>query len=163
MNIPEPPAIATTPDRTADTAAGDDVLQQMFATDSLVLLRNTVAAHASGLGVDDLRVADLVLVAYELAANAVRHGGGTGTLRLWRTGTDQIICQVTDPGPAPDDLAQQGLHPQSPSQLGGRGIWLIRQFTHALDIQTGPGETRITATFDLHRPPPVRQPKQAWS
>jgi anti-sigma regulatory factor (Ser/Thr protein kinase) len=129
--------------------ATPDALEQTFDGDGLVMLRNAVAAHGSHMGLTDMQVDDLVLVVQELAANAVRHGGGRGSLRLWRTDHDQVLCQVSDPGPAPNDLDQMGLRPLPASSVGGRGLWLVRQFTGRLDIQSGDDGTRITAVFDL--------------
>ena len=125
MTSPEPPATAT-PAVNADTTASTDVLEQAFAADSLVLLRNTAAAHAAALA--------------SVATGDDHH-------RL--------------PGHRPRDRSRRprpaGTSPQPPSQLGGRGIWLVRQFTHALDIQSGRDETRITATINLHEQPTARQ------
>jgi len=75
-----------------------------FAGDDLYLLRAAVAAHAGRLGVADDRIGHLVTVASELAANAIRHGGGAGRLRLWRDPT-AVFCQVSDHGPGiPDPM-----------------------------------------------------------
>src|SRR5439155_24995785 len=73
-----------------------------FTSDGLHLLRATVAAHAGHLGVPDHRIGPLITVASELAANAIRHGGGTGRLRLWRDPT-AVFCQVSDHGPGIPD------------------------------------------------------------
>src|SRR6478672_7013612 len=79
-------------------------LDQTFCADNLFALRNAVAAHGGSLGLPSGRVADLVLLAHELASNSVRHGGATaavpGRLRLWAT-TDPpaVVCEVTDVGP----------------------------------------------------------------
>jgi len=142
-----------------DIASVAAAFTQPFDSEALVMVRNAAAAHASQLGMDDDQVDDLVLVVQELAANAVRHGGGTGTgtVRLWRTG-GQILCEVSDPGHTRADLNTLGLTPPPPGNVGGRGLWLVRQFTHDLDIRTGDGGTRVTATFDLARTPPIQQP-----
>src|SRR5258705_6962452 len=58
-------------------------LDQTFDEGDLVSLRRSVAAHADRTKLGQSRVNDLVLIAYELATNAVRHGGGHGRLRLW--------------------------------------------------------------------------------
>jgi anti-sigma regulatory factor (Ser/Thr protein kinase) len=56
-------------------------------------------AVAAGLTVDQAR--DVVLAVHELAANAVRHGGGTGRLRML-VSAGRLRCQVSDDGPADD-------------------------------------------------------------
>jgi anti-sigma regulatory factor (Ser/Thr protein kinase) len=57
-----------------------------FDADGLYTLRAEVAAHASALGATGPQGETLVVVAGELATNAIRHGGGRGRLRLWRDG-----------------------------------------------------------------------------
>jgi anti-sigma regulatory factor (Ser/Thr protein kinase) len=97
-------------------------------------------------------VSDLVLIAHELATNAVRHGGATsadpGRLRLWAV-DGLVVCQVHDAGPAPEDLATIGLAPVGPAASHGRGLWIVRRLTERLHIATGPSGTTITATVPL--------------
>src|SRR5258708_2053000 len=87
------------------------VLDQSIYAENLTFLRSAVGAHASALGLADPRIADLVLVAHELACNAVRHGGANeavpGRLRLWRGG-DEVVCQVSDNGPGFADADNAG-------------------------------------------------------
>jgi anti-sigma regulatory factor (Ser/Thr protein kinase) len=75
-------------------------MEQKFDRGSLQLLRTAVADRAPRLGLEPGRAADLVLVAHELAANAVLHGAGHGQLRIWADGP-AVHCEVTDDGPAP--------------------------------------------------------------
>src|SRR5690349_7412786 len=74
-----------------------DGLEQRFDATNLVSLRSAVAAHGSALGLAARQVDDLVLVAHELASNAVRHGGGGGRLRVWRV-DGSVYCEVADVG-----------------------------------------------------------------
>src|SRR5205823_7665905 len=87
------------------TSGPDEIaLEQHFDRDDLYALRAAVAAHAAHLGAPPERVAHLVIVAGELAGNAVRHGGGHGRLRLSRA-DGAVRCEVSDerPGiPVPD-------------------------------------------------------------
>src|ERR1700735_968833 len=74
-------------------------LEQDFDAGSLYALRSAVAAHAAAAGLPPGRVYDVVAVAHELAAHAVRHGAGRGRLR--RQPAEGILpCQVSDDGPA---------------------------------------------------------------
>ena len=59
-------------------------------------MRSAVAAHVAAVTTDRRLVDTMVLIAHELSSNAVRHGGGTGRLRLWIAGS-ALHCQVTDP------------------------------------------------------------------
>lgn len=125
-------------------------LDDTFSSDHLFALRGAVAAHASELGLTSRQVEDLVMVAHELASNAVRHAGVTsgapGRLRLWREG-DVVVCQVSDAGPGLTDPHLAGARPVATTANGGRGLWIARQVAEHLDISTGPGGTTVTATL----------------
>jgi anti-sigma regulatory factor (Ser/Thr protein kinase) len=133
------------------------VLEETFDGDSLVSLRHGVGAHGSALGLSDDQADDLMLIVQEIASNAVRHGPGHGTVRLWRAG-NHIHCQVANPGAAPADLAEAGKRPRSPGEIGGRGIWLARLFSDSLSIDTTDDTTTITATINLASPPTATEP-----
>jgi anti-sigma regulatory factor (Ser/Thr protein kinase) len=98
----------------------------------LVSLREAVAAHADAAGLDRPRTEDLVLIAHELATNAVRHGGGHGRLRLWREG-HAIRCRVTDDGPGLPSTVEPPIRPE-PGSAGGRGMWLVTRFADRVEI-----------------------------
>ena len=128
-------------------APAQPALDQGFDGDGLVSLRSAVAAHADNLGLLAAgRVSDLVLAAHELAANAVRHGGGRGRLRLWRD-SDHLVCEVSDSGGGLGDPDSAGRTRPSPRSTGGRGLWLVRALCDTVDISTGPTGTTITVTI----------------
>jgi anti-sigma regulatory factor (Ser/Thr protein kinase) len=132
----------------------DALLDRTFFEDSLFALRTAVAAHGSALGLSARRVADLVLLAHELASNAVRHGGATraapGRLRLWGTSDPPaVVCEVSDAGPGLADPDHAGVGPVAPTASDGRGLWIVRQVADLVDIAAGPRGTRITATLLL--------------
>lgn len=135
------------PDGAGPMAApnGDVALDQPFDADGLYALRAAVAAHASALGAGEEVVEELVLVANELASNAVRHGGGAGRLRLWRAG-DLIHCEVSDGGPGLVD-AEAGRERVPMTAYGGRGLWVVRQMSHQVDVRSGDGGATITAAL----------------
>ncbi len=123
---------------------------QTFDGDGLYALRSAVAAHGSDLGLDDARVADLVLVAHELASNAVRHGRATtvapARIELWRD--DHILlCRVSDGGPGIADPDEVGMAEVPLTASSGRGLWIIRQVVDGLDIRTNASGTVITAAL----------------
>jgi anti-sigma regulatory factor (Ser/Thr protein kinase) len=138
--------------RPAPSTSQEVVLDQYFHADNLFALRSAVGAHASALGLAEPRVADLILVAHELAANAVRHGGANeempGRLRLWRDG-HEVVCQVHDNGPGFGDADNAGRQAVPISANNGRGLWIIRQVVRQLNIATGPGGTTITVSLPL--------------
>jgi anti-sigma regulatory factor (Ser/Thr protein kinase) len=123
-------------------------LDQLFDGESLYALRSAVAAHAADLDLAEQGVADLVLVAHELATNAVRHGGATPSrparLRLWTSG-GLIVCEVRDPGPGPADPATVGLSRVESAASNGRGLWIVRQLAQRLDITSDSDGTTVTA------------------
>lgn len=129
-------------------------LEQDFDAGSLYALRSAVAAHTAAAGLSIGRVYDVVAVAHELAANAVRHGAGHGHLRL--LAVDGVLtCQVSDDGP---DTAGEDEEPGAerggpwPAEHG-HGLWVIGQVASRLTIDHGPAGTTATATFTL-RPLP---------
>ena len=92
------------------------MLDQEFGATTLRVLRETVLAHATAAGMPEGRALDVMIAVHELAANAVKHGGGTGHLRMSVT-NGELICQVSDPGPAGSGLPVQ--HTGQPAS--GRG------------------------------------------
>jgi anti-sigma regulatory factor (Ser/Thr protein kinase) len=104
-----------------------------FDIDSLADVRGFVSAHAADAGMTDARAADLMLAVSELAANSVRHGGGTGDARIWRD-EDTVLCEVRDGGRIADPLA--GRHLPTREQIGGYGLWLANQLCDLVQIRT---------------------------
>ncbi len=144
-----PAAAAGSPD--AAGAGPPDPMQlldQPFERDSLVSLRSAVAAHASRLGLRDDLVDHVVLVAYELASNAVRHGAGHGRLRL--VAVDGAIgCTVTDEGGGFPDAEHAGLARPEPTASGGRGLWLVRCLADTVEIRSDATGTTVDVRFAL--------------
>jgi anti-sigma regulatory factor (Ser/Thr protein kinase) len=135
-----------------ETSGPDGVaLDQPFDRDGLYALRAAVAAHASHLGAVPERVAHLVIVASELASNAVRHGGGTGRLRLWLAG-DRLWCEVSDTGTGIVNPETAGSTVPSALAAGGRGLWIVRRLSSEVRIESSRYRTTVTATLPLTRP-----------
>jgi anti-sigma regulatory factor (Ser/Thr protein kinase) len=100
--------------------------------EALGQLRRTVARHAAEAGLSDSKVHELVFAANEVATNSLLHGGGHGTLRIWRQ-APSVVCEVRDDGRITDPLAgrvqpSQGAH-------GGRGLWLSTQLCDLVQIR----------------------------
>jgi anti-sigma regulatory factor (Ser/Thr protein kinase) len=79
------------------------------------VLRERAAAIAAWAGMPENRAADVVLAVHELAANAVRHGPGTGRLFI-RAAPGTLLCQVSSAGPA----ARRWPAGQ------GHGLWIVQ-------------------------------------
>jgi len=114
-----------------------------FDTDGLYAVRSSVAAHAGHLGASTQVVQRVLIVASELATNAVRHGGGRGRLRLW-VSAGRLHCEVSDSGRGLADITA-GIERPAPTAPGGRGLWISRQLADEFTIQSGPHGT--TARF----------------
>ncbi|MGH9027896.1 MAG: ATP-binding protein [Acidimicrobiia bacterium] len=103
---------------------------------------------------------DLVLVATELAANAIEAGSDQGEIRMRvNVAPDAAIIEVEDPGTgfglAPADS------PPSPHQDRGRGLWLVRTLTSELAVERQEPRTIVRAVRRWGGPaarvrPPVR-------
>lgn len=93
----------------------------------------TTTAHEMGFEVDRLR--DLVIAVNELTTNSVRHGGGGGTLTLWRDG-DAIVCEVRDAGHISDPLVGRFRPPVD--EPAGRGLWLANALCDLVQVRSFP-------------------------
>jgi anti-sigma regulatory factor (Ser/Thr protein kinase) len=127
------------------------LLDLTFSEAELVSLREAVAAHADAAGLSHSRTEDLVLIAHELATNAVRHGGGRGRLRLWTEG-NAVHCQVTDEGPGLPDTVEPRIRPD-PGSPGGRGIWLVTRFADGFVVNNNGHGGDVTAQVKLPEAP----------
>jgi anti-sigma regulatory factor (Ser/Thr protein kinase) len=125
----------------------DVVLARTFDASELAALRTAITDHSPQLGLDGDRAEDLVIVAHELALNAVRHGGGHGDLRLWAA-ERQVYCQVSDSGPGMADPQAAGRRRPDARTPGGRGLWLVRQLVRDLQIDSSARGTIATAVLD---------------
>jgi anti-sigma regulatory factor (Ser/Thr protein kinase) len=106
-----------------------------FGSGSLAGLRWLVARHATAAGLDPSRAADLVLAVDEVATNSLRHGGGRGTLRIWRDG-GALVCEVRDAGRLEDPMA--GRERPAPGRDGGRGLWMVNQLCDLVQLRSFP-------------------------
>jgi anti-sigma regulatory factor (Ser/Thr protein kinase) len=130
------------------------MLVQDFTAGTLRMLREAVLAHASAAGLPESRATDVMLAVHELAANAVRHGGGTGRVHI-RAVAGALRCQVTDPGAGPSghrpaDGAESDSSATAPWRFRpGHGLWLVRQTASQITVHTGPRGSQVTASFAL--------------
>jgi len=129
-----------------------------FSADTLHHIRQTVLTHAVAAGLAELDASDVMLAVHELTANAVRHGGGTGRLRVSvRPGT--LCYQIEDDGPAstpgrpgtgrvttPDGISSGAS--SWPCQTG-HGLWLVRKLASQMSVASGPHGSRVTVKFTL--------------
>jgi anti-sigma regulatory factor (Ser/Thr protein kinase) len=115
----------------------------IFDADDLPAVRRFVADHAGRAGLAGNRIADLEVAVNEVATNAVIHGGGPGTLRVWAE-RGGVICEVSDPGQLIDPLA--GRIPPGPDSEHGRGLLLVNYLCDLVRVYTD----RTSTTVRLH-------------
>lgn len=113
-----------------------------FEIGRLDVLRWFVARRGGEAGLGGSRLADLVLAVHELATNSLRHGGGRGTLRVWRE-PDALICEVSDAGRIDDPLV--GRERPLGAQRDGRGLWLVNQLCDLVQIRSFPTGSVVRA------------------
>ena len=128
-------------------------LLQEFNAGSLYALRSAVAAHAAAAGLSRHRVYDITAAAHELAANAVLHGAGHGSLRLWAQDT-YLWCAVADDGPAENGdrsgvSGDQGIAGAPWPVVHGHGLWIVSEIADDVRVDRGNPGTIITARFAI--------------
>jgi anti-sigma regulatory factor (Ser/Thr protein kinase) len=104
-----------------------------FNLTGLPEVRGLLRRYAALSGLDQDRTGDLVLAAGELATNSVRHGGGRGTLRIWRE-DGRLICEISDRGRISDPLIDRRRPGQN--QLGGWGLWIANQACDLMQLRS---------------------------
>ena len=123
-------------------------LVEEFDGTGLYVLRSAVGAHAARLGMGEEQLGRLLIVATELATNAIRHGGGQGTLRLWRE-EEMLYCEVSDSGPGVSEPEQIGTRPVALNVDGGRGMWIVRHFADRVIVTNQQPGAVIVAIMHL--------------
>jgi anti-sigma regulatory factor (Ser/Thr protein kinase) len=117
-----------------------------FAIQDLPALRRFVLQEAVRASLDSDRAHDLVLAMNELATNSVRHGGGAGTLRMWRE-AETLVCEVQDSGHITDPLV--GSIPPTPEQRTGRGLWVVNHLCDRVQIHSAPSGSVVRVHMRL--------------
>lgn len=102
--------------------------------------RALAGAAADGAGLSAERRFDLVAAVGELTANSVMHGGGSGTIRVWRE-AGSLVVQVEDAGVIEEPLT--GRVRPDPSQHHGRGLWMVNHLCDLAQVRSGPGGTTV--------------------
>ena len=108
--------------------------------------RRSSAEYAERAGMADERVDDVLLAVGEMAANSLRHGGGSGVLRLWSDAA-HVVFEVSDAGVIDDPLV--GRTPAPPGQLSGRGLLMVNHLADLVRMHTTTEGTVVRAYFRL--------------
>jgi serine/threonine-protein kinase RsbW len=105
--------------------------------------------------------ADVILLASELAANAITHSasgkpGGAFTVRLTHRHGDHVHAEVTDQGSSwPGDLPAAARHPH--------GLYLLQALSTRCGVRCGTPDRTVWFRIDYPRPParhPARRDDQ---
>ncbi|HLM04171.1 MAG TPA: sensor histidine kinase [Blastococcus sp.] len=137
LPVPAEPLEATAP-----RLASDDI-------DDFIGLRHAVAAELATVDAPRDAIEDYLLAVDEMTSNAVRHGRPPVGLRLW-TGSDRIVCTITDRGGGWDDpFAGYGPAHGDDLSRGGMGLWLARQLCDHVDITRGPDGVQVRLTIRI--------------
>ncbi|SDO94924.1 ATP-binding SpoIIE family protein phosphatase [Actinacidiphila guanduensis] len=100
--------------------------------------RDLTVRRLSEWGLVD-RVHEASLVVSELVTNALRHGGPDVTLRLIRTDTRRVVCEVRDHG-----NGRPWLHRVDPLGEGGRGLLLVHKLSTRWGVRWGAEGAKTT-------------------
>ncbi|MEV6368267.1 ATP-binding protein [Micromonospora musae] len=133
------------------------LIAEAFDRGRVTELRHSVTSCAQAAGLRDQRLDDFVLAVNELITNAVRHGGGQGSLRLWQDG-GTLTCEVADQGIG---ISTQRLDDRSrpaPDTAGGWGLWLARELSDTIEIVSAETGTIVRITTAVPAQTPAGQP-----
>lgn len=118
-----------------------EVLEELvFGARDLRHVRTAVRLQAKAAGVRRERRGDLELAVHELAANSVRHGGGSGCLRIWRS-PEGLRCDISDAGVISDPLV--GRRGPDADAEGGRGLWVANKLCDLVQLRSSPAGTTV--------------------
>ncbi|MEA2142211.1 MAG: hypothetical protein QOI64_641 [Solirubrobacteraceae bacterium] len=107
-----------------------------FEQATLAVARSFVMRHAFAAGLDQTKLENLVLATGELASNSVRHGGGRGSMRVWRE-NNSVVCEIRDHGRILDPLVDR--RRPGRGQKGGWGLWIANQVCDLVQLRSLPG------------------------
>jgi serine/threonine-protein kinase RsbW len=118
----------------ADDAS--ELLEIGFDRDDVTRTRHTLTRLLKAISLDTDRLDALVLAVNEIITNVVRHGGGAGRLRVWRT-PGRVWCEVRDFGTGSSAATLNGHSLPPITAAGGRGLWLARELCETFLVDTG--------------------------
>jgi anti-sigma regulatory factor (Ser/Thr protein kinase) len=111
-----------------------------FSEGDLAALRIRLTSWARLEGLDAERTGELVLAVDEIATNSIRHGGGSGQLRIWRA-HDSLICEIRDGGEMRDPLL--GRSRPGSEAVCGRGMWIVNQLCDLVQVRSSQAGSQI--------------------
>lgn len=137
--------------RTATPPESCLLIAVTFDQGEVTRLRHSAAACAHAAGLRGQRLNDFVLAVNELTTNAVRHGGGRGSLRMWQQ-AGSLVCEVSDHGDGVSSRLLGVHHRPAPESVGGWGLWLARELSDTMDVASDRTGTVVRITTLLPIP-----------
>lgn len=108
---------------------------------SLSDLRHAVADDPLLSSLSGQQRDDLVLAVNEAATNAIKHGDGMCTTRIWHDG-NSIVTEISTHTQVADPLA--GRHPKPGADaVSGWGLWLINEVCDLVEMRTASSGTTL--------------------
>ncbi|MDA0159945.1 sensor histidine kinase [Solirubrobacter ginsenosidimutans] len=104
-------------------------LRSFAPGDDLDRFREQLARELAREQVSASRTLEMLVAGTEIAANAVRHGGGIEAVRAGRV-DGRFVCEVVDRGPGFDDPMAGYRAPRGGS---AGGLWVARQLTWRIE------------------------------
>lgn len=110
-----------------------------FGAAEIPAVRQSALAWALDAGMAEDAAHEFLIAIYEIASNAVEHGGGRGIGRFW-SAANCLYCEVWSAQPIVNPLIA-GYRPPGAAQERGRGLWLARQICERVTIRNNGGAT----------------------
>ncbi|MFF8386519.1 anti-sigma factor RsbA family regulatory protein [Streptomyces kanasensis] len=110
-----------------------DAVVVTFGEWELARTRDEADRWAAAEGLPQDRRTDWLLAVAEAISNSVRHGGGRGTLRMWRA-DGGLVAEISDRGRLGDPLTGRR-RPDPLAATGGRGVWMMHQLCDLVEIR----------------------------
>jgi anti-sigma regulatory factor (Ser/Thr protein kinase) len=104
-------------------------LRSLAPADDLEGFRERLARELTAANVPEATALDMLVAGTEVAANAMRHGGGIEEIRAG-TAAGRFVCEVIDRGRGFDDPMAGYLVPRKGT---GSGLWVARQLAWRLE------------------------------
>ena len=127
-----------------------DATTLTFGERDLGWVRAIAASAAKSARLGDDAVSAVRLAVTELATNAIRHGGGHGTLRVWRE-PSRLCCQIDDSGEGITDPLVGRLRPHL-DRSEGCGLWLVNHLCDLMQIRSTHAGTAVRIHLNLGTP-----------
>lgn len=104
-------------------------LRSCAVADDLEAFRERLARELVAEAVPEAKALDMLVAGTEVAANAVRHGGGIEEVRVGRA-HGRFVCEVIDGGGGFDDPLAGYVAPREGT---GTGLWVARQLAWSVE------------------------------